>query len=602
MQNSITQLSQALPATVLATGIVFLLCLLVGWVSSITAGFRCAQGQGLRLLLIFPLSNPIALLILWSRRRKIIWLPLSAYAVAVISLPMGGFISERIEKGRLEHQMQMLERAGESIAVASLISAPVPADENVWSHPFLEPLARAARHGTEGDPARASLDERYQAISMPEHQSRFRYADEEESGHTSRDKLYWDPFRAFHRNAVSTDAGQELLKNHQAPGSWEECGDLLPPHLAKLKSFTQCAAWRSVAWNSRGEPEAAYRDLQTALRLLEIGDSDLLISRLVQWAQSAITLNAVMAAQQYHAWNEDQWATLQAELEAIDFPSQVADSMRAERVCGHATIGPLLRQNPLELRRSLDQLGTEPADRGLEQTGLRRGPELLTNLAIGGLSRAVLTRQWRLALEAHQDFIVAIEAAFQKSQSEAWKDVQVTELPRPMVEYGLFAQMVMPALDKAFAKSIDTQTNLRLAGVACALERYFLAHDRYPNSLDELSPEYLAEPTLDPMTRLAWLYERTGERSFRLYSVGRNGIDESGLYTRGGNPGSGSRKDDLAWVITEQPPPLPEFVVDPPSVQLKDGLNMPAEMMRRYGLAPPNSVAAPPPTGPSDAR
>ena len=638
MRNSIAQLFQALPATVLATGVVFLLCLLVGWISSIAAGFRSVHGQGLRLLLIFPLSNPFALLLLWYRSRKVDWVPLVAYVVAVISLPLGGFLSERVEKHRLERHVAALEQAGESVAVASLISEAVPADENVWSHPFLEPLARAARHGAEGEPARASLDERYQALSMPQHRPRIRYADEEETGRTSRDVPYWDPFRAFHRNAVSTDAGQELIKNLQAPGSWEECGDLLLnhfepadedfaalsealartreqyphawekgfdlllPHLAKLKAFTQCATWRSMAWNSRGEPEAAYRDLRTALRLLEIGDSDLLISRLVQWAQSAITLNAVMAAQQYHAWNGDQWATLQAELEAIDFPSQVADSMRAERVCGHATISPLLRQSPLELRRSLDQLGTAPAERGWEQTGLRRGADLLTNLAIGGLSRAVLLRQWRLALEAYQDFIVAIEAAVQRSHSEAWKDLHVAELPRPMVEYGLFAEMLMPALDKAFAKSIDIQTNLRLAGVACALERYFLAHDRYPNSLDELSPEYLAEPTLDPMTRQAWPYERTGERSFRLYSVGRNGIDESGLYTRGGSPGSGSRKDDLAWVVTEQLPPLPEIAVDPPSVQLEDGLNMPAEMMRRYGLAPPDKVAAPPPTGPSDAQ
>jgi hypothetical protein len=137
--------------------------------------------------------------------------------------------------------------------------------------------------------------------------------------------------------------------------------------------------------------------------------------------------------------------------------------------------------------------------------------------------------------------------------------LEVAELPGPVEEYGMFAQMFLPALDKAFNKSLDVQTQVRLAIVACALERFLLEHQRYPESLEELSPQFLASAAMDPMTRRPWIYERTGNRAFRLYSAGRNGTDDGGVNTRGALRDL-SRKDDIAWVVAEDLPPLPEIV------------------------------------------
>jgi hypothetical protein len=634
MTNTLSEILSALPWTVIATLCLFLACLLAGWLGSIIAGFRSAQGKGLRLLLLFPLTNPFALLILLFRHRWAASFPLLCYGVAVFSLPVGGFVSERVEKHRLERHVQAMERRGESLSVASLRSAPIPAEENVWAHPFLEPLAKAGQRGAEGEAARASLPEQYQALSMPRYQLDVRYADEATRG--SRETTFMDTFRAFHQNALWTELGQEKLEHGQVPDSWEECGewllehfrsadeafdalgealdrpraqyphsweqgfDLLLPHLSKLKAFTQCATWRAIARNSHGESEAALRDVSMAMSLIELDDSDLLISRLVQWAQAAITLNALMVGQQYHAWTAEEWATLQSALEAMDFPGQVPDSMRAERVLGHATIHPLLSQHPLEMRRSLDRLGAAPPESGVWNVGPGHRVGMVTGIMVGGLARAFLASQWRLALEAYQELIAAVESAVEKSRIEAWKDLRVAELPKPIERYGFLARMLMPALDRAFKKSLDIQAQIRLAIVACALEQYFMAHDRYPDSIEALSPDFLDLPPLDPMTRQPWFYERTGARTFRLYSAGRNGVDEGGLYTRGALPGGAPRKDDLAWVITEQLPPLPEIVVDPPEVGLEDGMQLPAEIMRRYGLSPSNPADPAPVTNRAD--
>lgn len=618
MEVTFLQICRAMPATVIVILGLFLLCLLAGWLTSIVGGFRAPEGRGLRGLLIFPITNPVALLLLLFRNRRAAAPAVGLYLVAVLCLPIGGFVAERVEQARLNRLVHAMEKDGESITAQSLAPAPVPPEDNVWEHPFLKPLAQAGQPGSEGESARADMSDHYGALSMPVQSSTVRYADEPRNERGPRERLFLEPFRSFHQIALSTAVGQELLRNHLPPETWEACAllflehlepaaadlealdealsrprasypyawdqgfNLLLPHLAKMKGFTQCVTWRSVATNAQGQSDAAFRDLLTGLRLIEIGDSDLLISRLVQWAQCSITLNAALAAQQYHAWNDSKWATLQARLEFFNFPGQVPDSMRAERVCGQATIGPLLRKDPLEIQRHLDQIGVGVApSAGSNPPALRK----FVNVMLGGLGRAFLTSQWRLALEAYDDLISAIEEAVQESQSQPWMTLEMAELPLPIEDYGMFAQMVLPALGKAFNKSLDIQTQVRLATVACALERFLLEHQRYPETLGELSPRFLASPATDPMTGHPWIYERTGNRAFRLYSVGRNGTDDGGFHTRG-TLRSQSPKDDVAWVVAEQLPPLPEIIFDPPTPPGVDGAQLSPDLLRRYGLEP----------------
>ena len=547
-----------LPGTVLFTFALLIGCLLAGWIGSIVAGFRSAHGNGLRGLLIFPISNPVALVILLVRDPAVAWVPLLLYGLAIVALPLGGFVSERIEKGRLENYIHALEQSGEKIAPASMIPASIPPEQNVWNHPFLEPLAQAGQPGPEGQAQREAMDGRYAALALPPKPAYvFRYADEESAGQSGREAPFLNPFQSFHEIALSTPAGLALLKDQRPPDSWKACGDLLVdyyqpaeiqlasleaaldrpraqypyawtegsnmllPHLSKLKSFSQSTTWRSVAQNCQGQPEPAYHDLQTALRLIQIDDSNILISRLVQWAQAVITLNAVMVGQQYHAWTADQWAAIQTNLETLDLPGQVPDSIRAEQVfLAHATISPLLNQEFFQILDSVDRMGETPDEAEKARTEPHRTRQVLANVFLGGLARASVASQWRRTLEAYQEFIRASEAALEASLTTPWKDVRVADLPKPIREYGVFAGMFLPALENAFKKALNGQTQLRLAVVASALERYFLAQGRYPDSLAELSPTFLPDPPLDPMTRQPWFYERTGDRSFRLYSAG----------------------------------------------------------------------------------
>lgn len=74
-----------------------------------------------------------------------------------------------------------------------------------------------------------------------------------------------------------------------------------------------------------------------------------------------------------------------------------------------------------------------------------------------------------------------------------------------------------------------TQTTLDLVIVACAIERYEIAHKKLPERLDDLVPRYLRVVPLDIFTGAPLIYSKKEDgRHFRLYGVGADGVDDKG--------------------------------------------------------------------------
>ncbi|MGH7972595.1 MAG: hypothetical protein ACREIC_28100 [Limisphaerales bacterium] len=65
--------------------------------------------------------------------------------------------------------------------------------------------------------------------------------------------------------------------------------------------------------------------------------------------------------------------------------------------------------------------------------------------------------------------------------------------------------------------------------LACALERYHLAHGEYPATLAGLVPEFLGRLPHDLINGGEMKYQRLGGTSFVLYSIGWNGSDDRGV-------------------------------------------------------------------------
>ena len=76
----------------------------------------------------------------------------------------------------------------------------------------------------------------------------------------------------------------------------------------------------------------------------------------------------------------------------------------------------------------------------------------------------------------------------------------------------------------------ETSAIVRCTVVAIAVQRYRLANNKLPTSLDDLAPSYVDSVPIDPFTGNKLLYH-FDEESYIVYSTGINRLDDNGNLT-----------------------------------------------------------------------
>ena len=91
------------------------------------------------------------------------------------------------------------------------------------------------------------------------------------------------------------------------------------------------------------------------------------------------------------------------------------------------------------------------------------------------------------------------------------------------------------------------QNSINMARVACALERYRLAHNEYPETLDALAPQFLAQIPHDVIGGKPLHYSRKDGGKFLLYSIGWNETDDGGQIGLKDTGYADNTKGDWVW-------------------------------------------------------
>ena len=110
------------------------------------------------------------------------------------------------------------------------------------------------------------------------------------------------------------------------------------------------------------------------------------------------------------------------------------------------------------------------------------------------------------------------------------------------------AHFVVPVHESAGKKSLYLHATLRMAGLACALERFRIANGRHPERLEELTPPFIEKLPHDPCDGQPFRYRVTPE-SYLLYSIGTDLKDDSGKVDEIAIPQNGP---DWRWWSPEQ--------------------------------------------------
>ena len=296
-------------------------------------------------------------------------------------------------------------------------------------------------------------------------------------------------------------------------------GRTLNPYLADLKRCTQLLQLRAAAELAAGQKARALDDVTLLLYLdNSLRNSPFLISELVRLAMLQYALQPIWEGLAEHKWSDEQLVALNAELAKMDFLADYESAMRGERAFAIASFE--------DQRRTREVISY--TDSGIVTNKLTLMPSAFfyqNELAVAGMYQ-----QWILPLVDTNSRII-LPSTLRRANDA------VRAERKPYSPYKVQALMLFPALGSSVLQFACAQAAVDLARVACALERYRLAHGEYPGTLDALTPQFITKLPHDIMNGQPLHYRRTDDGHFVLYSVGWNETDEGGqiALTKGGN-------------------------------------------------------------------
>jgi len=226
-----------------------------------------------------------------------------------------------------------------------------------------------------------------------------------------------------------------------------------------------------------------------------------------------------------HAWTSEQLLSFQSALEKENLIAVLESALCGERAC----------VNQSSLLKLFELYGVEKSQ-----------------------SPLITLAEWIYQDYQKVFFIRWINQFIQICRDQSVEGINATKLPPAVVadknpDY-LQREQRIRAVEKlpvslnhdsigatALEKGVVGQTQINQTLIACALERYRIAHGAYPASLGVLLPEYLAKLPNAPITGMPMNYSLKADGTFLLWSPGWN------LKSLGGKSGEFKGDDDIVW-------------------------------------------------------
>ncbi|MDB6024042.1 MAG: hypothetical protein JWM68_265 [Verrucomicrobiales bacterium] len=318
---------------------------------------------------------------------------------------------------------------------------------------------------------------------------------------------------------------------------------ILLPHLSNIKPACRRLQLKASAELAGGDTEHAMDDIRVMLYLADSPkDEAFLVSYLVRIANFQLAVQPVWEGLLEHRWSESQLVQLQNKFQSYEFLGDLKYPLDGERAMGVMT-PELIRKKGFGLL--LDAGNT--ADAG----GTRQLVEAIGVVIPTGwyyLEQCNLIRMYEMQVANAVDWQKRqVSPALLNANAKFFEG----QIPlNAVLKHEFFAKFLLPALSSIPRKTAAAQTSADQAVIACALERYQLAHGKYPETLAALTPDFITQLPHDLVTGDLYKYRLNDDGSFLLYSVGWNEKDD------GGTPGRtafDTKQGDWIWGRTSAP-------------------------------------------------
>jgi hypothetical protein len=323
------------------------------------------------------------------------------------------------------------------------------------------------------------------------------------------------------------------------PYDYEDPAAIPLPHLAPFKSVCDILRLRASAELALGRTDAAFDDTRMILDMADaIRDEPMVISFLVREAELYMACRPLAEGLAGHQWSEVQLRAIQERLRRLDLCADAKRVLEAERVLA----GVILIDN---LRRSSNRYAMIDHLGALSDTPEGKNIRVCAAAAPTGWSYFEQLNFNRL----FQDYLLPTidvtkrqitPAATRRLTEQLDSGLSQSELRR-FLRHELFLQAFVRDFCSLPERVAFVQTGLDAAALACALERYRLAHGQFPDSLDALAPQFIDKVPHDIINGQPLKYRRTPDGQFVLYSVGWNETDD------GGTVGQSREAGDWVW-------------------------------------------------------
>jgi hypothetical protein len=315
--------------------------------------------------------------------------------------------------------------------------------------------------------------------------------------------------------------------NYKEDYSWR----LSQPHLPVLKRVSRLLMWRASASLALQNTAAAAGDVALILALAQaIGREPFASSFLARNVILDDALQIIWEGLADRRWSDAQLSEFEARLQ-----EPTLHDFRAQLALERAAINSVF-----------EWVHKEPAI----VKGWDFGPGFWEK-ARGFILRHMPAGWMYLEqVSYHRAFDVAVVPAFDPDAGRLRPRMveQAAHPAFPLWGHRLLAGPVLNSARFLMTRAALTQTGVDQAVLACALKRYRLANNQFPERLEELAPRFLAAIPGDVITGKPMKYRRTPDGQFLLYSIGVNEKDDGGKVvlnpqTKASDPAQG----DWVW-------------------------------------------------------
>ena len=324
---------------------------------------------------------------------------------------------------------------------------------------------------------------------------------------------------------------REVLKRPFArmDGDYSQWFTMPIPDYVSVRAVVQTLAQRAQCYLLLGQPEKALPELtllNDSRRLLEsapTGKPMTLVATMIDAAVVDLYADTITEGMRLGAWHEPQLIELQQQRDELKL-SLIAESFRAERAGMCSYFEQLLSHD----------------------TGVWEFVKSESHLA---MPRGWLYLNLITIAKFHQDVLDVIDVKQNTVLSHKVDEITEgfdarTKHFRPNT---YVAAIVIPNYTRAIVTFAHSQTLANEAQVVCALERYRLAHNQYPESLEALIPLFMEKLPRDVIDGEPLHYRRQANGTFLLYSVGWNETDDGGQVALKKDGSEDREKGDWVW-------------------------------------------------------